>query len=159
MDRDFTRYIVFKTKDVYEYLTPAERDQLKSLCEIVTSRRLQANKQPIECVVVESDWPEYEPTWEAITKRVDAETQPRGSVAEESLPYVGHTSTRRQVTEFASTLARRAPGRWRRSPLHRCIIEYHRGTWTWEQAMQGAACEYAQRQFTTQNSIKETNNE
>ncbi len=38
--------------------------------KVADYREQDMEKQPLACVVVESDWPEYEPTWEAIKKRV-----------------------------------------------------------------------------------------
>ena len=47
--------------------------------ELIELRRIQAKvgehrtgigKPPLDCVVVEADWPEYEPTWKAIEARV-----------------------------------------------------------------------------------------
>ena len=64
------RYIVFKLSDVVEHLTTAERLHLERLYEIQRVGRKEAGKSALECVVVESDWPEYEPTWRAIEARV-----------------------------------------------------------------------------------------
>ena len=64
------RYIVFKISDVVEHLTTAERLHLERLYEIQRVGRKEAGKPELECVVVESDWPEYEPTWKAIEARV-----------------------------------------------------------------------------------------
>lgn len=65
------RYMVFKLKDIKAALTQDERGILKHLMGKVHDYRLGEGKAPLECVVVESDWPEYEPTWNAIEKRVD----------------------------------------------------------------------------------------
>ena len=64
------RYIVFKLSDVEEHFTPGEKQQLARLVEVQRVGREEAGKAPLECVVVESDWPEYEPTWKAIEARV-----------------------------------------------------------------------------------------
>ena len=75
------RYIVFKLSDVVEHLTTAERLHLERLYEIQRVGRKEAGKSALECVVVESDWPEYEPTWRAIEARVTgAQAQPAPSV-------------------------------------------------------------------------------
>lgn len=64
------RYIVFKLSDVEEHFTPGEKQQLARLVEVQRAGREEAGKPPLECVVVESDWPEYEPTWKAIEARM-----------------------------------------------------------------------------------------
>lgn len=67
--REF-RYLVFKFKDVNKYLTETEKEMLMSITRKVAKGRADDMKMPIECVVVESDWPEYEPTWDAIEQRM-----------------------------------------------------------------------------------------
>ena len=64
------RYMVFKVSDVAEHLTTIELIHLERLYEIQRVGRKEAGKKPLECVVVEQDWPEYEPTWKAIEARV-----------------------------------------------------------------------------------------
>jgi len=68
------RYVVLKIKDLREYLPQPLIDHLSSIADEVRAGRQLAGKQPLECVVVESDWPEYEPTWQAIEARVDGDT-------------------------------------------------------------------------------------
>jgi len=63
------RYTVLKISDVTEALSPDECTALIELEEKVALYRQQEGKQPLMCVVVESDWPEYEPTWKAIEER------------------------------------------------------------------------------------------
>ena len=67
------RYLVFKLSDVEEHFTPGEKQQLARLAEVQRVGRSEAGKPPLECVVVEADWPEYEPTWKAIEARVAGE--------------------------------------------------------------------------------------
>lgn len=67
------RYTVLKIADIQEALDPDETETLIYLEEKIAAYRQNAGKQPLECVVVESDWPEYGPTWQAIEKRVTAE--------------------------------------------------------------------------------------
>lgn len=64
------RYLVFKLSDVEEHFTPGERQQLARLAEVQRVGRGDSGKPLLECVVVEADWPEYEPTWRAIEARV-----------------------------------------------------------------------------------------
>jgi len=70
------RYIVLKRKEVKAALTADERGLLNSLCGKINDYWVAEGKSPIECVVVESDWPEYEATWESIERRVDALAAP-----------------------------------------------------------------------------------
>ena len=75
------RYIVFKLADVEKDFFPSEISQLLRLYETQQSMRKQSGRPPLDCVVVESDWPEYEPTWRAIEARVTgAQAQPAPSV-------------------------------------------------------------------------------
>lgn len=76
MEREH-RYIVLKSKDIQNALTKAERTLLEEFCAKARDYRERIGKQPLECVVVESDWPEYGPTWAAIEARVDAEVAAR----------------------------------------------------------------------------------
>lgn len=70
MNRE-TRYYVFKLKDVENWLLPSEQHMLAAIQERLNYGRECVAKAPLKCVVVESDWPEYEPTWKAIEKRMD----------------------------------------------------------------------------------------
>lgn len=72
MERE-VRYTVFKISDVTEALDPDEATTLIELEEKVAIYRESVGKSPLECVVVESDWPEYDPTWQAIERRVDGQ--------------------------------------------------------------------------------------
>ena len=84
MSTEFTRedrYIVFKLSDVERYLTDADRAHLAMMKNEIDAGRDCANKPPFKGLIVESDWPEYEPTWRAIEARVTgAQAQPAPSV-------------------------------------------------------------------------------
>jgi len=70
MERE-NRYLVLKLKDVLSCLDVGEYEVLSRICDkVMRHRELQA-KPPLQCVVVESDWPEYEPIWAAIARRMD----------------------------------------------------------------------------------------
>ena len=72
MSSEFTReerYIVFKLSDVERYLTAADRSYLAMMKNEIDAGRDCANKPPFKGLIVESDWPEYEPTWKAIEAR------------------------------------------------------------------------------------------
>lgn len=45
-------------------------DEIRGLAREYAEQRRLKGKKPLECVVVEKDWPEYEPTWKAIEARV-----------------------------------------------------------------------------------------
>lgn len=71
------RYIVFKTSDLGNSL---KGDEIRRLAREYAEQRRLKGKEPLECVVVEKDWPEYEPTWKAIEARVTG-AQPAQVVA------------------------------------------------------------------------------
>jgi hypothetical protein len=64
------RYVVFKIKDIQEYLTHLEMANLDKIGNFIAGGREADGKQPFNAVVVEQDWPEFEPTWAAIEKRM-----------------------------------------------------------------------------------------
>lgn len=71
------RYIVIKISDIDHAIDEnllAQDDYwiLRDILEAVRKARRQRNKNELECVVVESDWPEYEIVWKMIEDRVDA---------------------------------------------------------------------------------------
>ncbi len=66
-----TRYVVLKLSDIEKYVSTEYKDRLSVICNSIIRGRDKDNKQELDCVVVEHDWPEYEPTWQAIEKRVD----------------------------------------------------------------------------------------
>lgn len=73
MNNEFTReerYIVFKMSDVERYLTDKDRANITMMKMEIDAGRDCANKPPFKGLIVEADWPEYEPTWKAIEARV-----------------------------------------------------------------------------------------
>lgn len=62
------RYQVLKSKDIHAALSEDERLILEILAEKVARQRVHRDAPVLQCVVVESGWPEYEPTWAAIEK-------------------------------------------------------------------------------------------
>ncbi len=70
MKREY-RYIIIKVKDAKEYLSESDGEQLDRILNRIDKGRARDGKLPLDCVVVEHDWPEYEPTWAAIAARVD----------------------------------------------------------------------------------------
>lgn len=73
------RYVVFKVSDLGNSL---KGDEIRRLAREYAEQRRLKGKEPLECVVVEKDWPEYEPTWEAIEARVTG-AQPAPTIAEQ----------------------------------------------------------------------------
>lgn len=72
------RYTVIKNKDfegaIHEgYLLSEQYNELVSILRGVEEYRKSKNKASLEAVVVEKDWPEYEPTWNMIESRVFAQ--------------------------------------------------------------------------------------
>jgi len=71
-NREF-RYIVFKLKDIDKYLTQEDKDTLMKIGYQIAEGRFDDNKPTFNAVVVEQDWPEFEPTWKAIEERMTNE--------------------------------------------------------------------------------------
>lgn len=71
MERE-RRYFVIKLTDAAKYLTPSQIIGLREMGEQIDEFRAADGKPPMYGVFVEHDWPEYEPTWQAIEKRMDA---------------------------------------------------------------------------------------
>lgn len=67
------RYLVLKRKDINNALSNTEQEILDVLVDKVNRYREFVNKDLVQCVVVEHDWPEYEVVWKMIEDRVDAE--------------------------------------------------------------------------------------
>ena len=76
------RYIVFKTSDLGNSL---KGDEIRRLAREYAEQRRLKGKEPLECVVVEKDWPEYEPTWKAIEARVTG-AQPATTLVNGMIP-------------------------------------------------------------------------
>lgn len=70
------RYTVLKNSDIqgalwHGNITDYDFQQLMHILDRVSRYRESRGKDDIECVVVEHDWPEYEPVWNMIQERVD----------------------------------------------------------------------------------------
>jgi len=70
------RYIVIKLSDATRALDSAETEVLTGLRNKIAESRIANGKKPLMSIVVESDWPEYQPTWAAIEARVDGHAVP-----------------------------------------------------------------------------------
>lgn len=64
------RYVVFKIKDVLAHLSTCEIDRLQEFGEKCAAGRASEGKPPLNAVVVEQDWPEFELTWAMIEARM-----------------------------------------------------------------------------------------
>jgi hypothetical protein len=78
------RYTVLKNKDICDYLSVTERKILFEITDKINMCRIDDSRPLIDCVVVESDWPEYEPTWAAIEKRVDTNLEPKQEIMDKN---------------------------------------------------------------------------
>ena len=65
------RYLVLKRSDVEEYLNEGEKVTLSVLCERVSDGRRNEGRPSIDALVIESDWPEFNPALEMLLNRVD----------------------------------------------------------------------------------------
>ena len=75
MERE-ARYYVYKISDVKAALkvgrlTNTDEQYLLNLLETLNTQRYVTDNKPLETVVVERDWPEYELVWKMIASRVD----------------------------------------------------------------------------------------
>jgi len=66
------RYTVFKNSDGAAALSKRERDVLCRYLDKITEARRLRGKPPMQAVIVEHDWPEYEPVWAMIESRMGA---------------------------------------------------------------------------------------
>ena len=64
------RYIVFKLKDLHNYCNTEAMVALQRIGDRIAEGRRDHGKAPFNAVVVEQDWPEFEPTWAAIEARM-----------------------------------------------------------------------------------------
>ncbi|EMY3672595.1 hypothetical protein [Pseudomonas aeruginosa] len=84
------RYIVIKLKDLIAASGDVDPSSGRSEAEVMLRNHLESWQIPTrECVVVESDWPEYEAVWQMIERRVAANSQPRTEPAS-SFPGLMH---------------------------------------------------------------------
>lgn len=69
--REFDRYTVIKNSDALLALDEHDSNDLNRIMRKIALYREKRGATPLKCVVVEHDWPEYEPVWNAIEQRVD----------------------------------------------------------------------------------------
>ncbi len=70
-------YVVMKHTDIDSALSDSDKLLLSAILSKVERYRKEQGKDEFAAVVVEHDWPEYEPTWKAIETRVDREEKHR----------------------------------------------------------------------------------
>jgi hypothetical protein len=85
------RYVVLKRSDIEKYLH-GSRGQLRDICRAINAGRYADDKPLLQAVVIESDWPEYEPTWRAIEQRMTGATPA-------TFDLVGHLVRQRAFSE------------------------------------------------------------
>lgn len=69
------RYVVLKRADLNEFCSDRERSTLEAFDMKIRKRRCEAGRGRLQCVVIESDWPEFEPTVKRLWSRIVAEQQ------------------------------------------------------------------------------------
>ena len=70
------RYIVIKRSDL-ERISAQHRFEFSKASRVVHERMFAAGTPARRFLVIESDWPEYEPTWAAIERRVTGSPAPQ----------------------------------------------------------------------------------
>ncbi|WRQ13084.1 hypothetical protein [Vibrio phage vB_VpM-pA2SJ1] len=60
------RYLVIKRSDIDLSLDSEMKQNLFYLSQLVEAERHSFGKPPLECVVVESDWPIYDDVWKMV---------------------------------------------------------------------------------------------
>ena len=100
------RYLVIKWSDAHKALNIKQTYALSCAVNVLNAMRVKAGRGVLECVVVEKDWPEYEPTWEAIERRVlgDAASNvsvPEGFAITAQLDAMSKMSIRMQLAAMA----------------------------------------------------------
>lgn len=90
------RYIILKQTDLDRApLTEHMREMLEVICANVTIARIDAGKpMRLEAVVIEKDWPEYEPTFALLSARVDGQEAPTGKKVGELMVEVGFSGNK-----------------------------------------------------------------
>ncbi len=97
------RYFVVKLSDARKHLSRVEWDKLRSLGSTVACGRKLEGKSLLQCVVVESDWPEYEPTWRAIEARMTG-TAPNFDRLRYALEEAERTKSGARLADYADDI-------------------------------------------------------
>jgi hypothetical protein len=67
------RYLVFKHSDLERYVGFRDMRTLDRIASDVKAQREEDKRSAFKCVVVESDWLEFEPVWDMLEKRFKKE--------------------------------------------------------------------------------------
>ena len=67
------RYLVLKRLDIEKHISLEAQLTLANVAQAIEHHRHDEGREPLKCVVIESDWPEYESTLSALETRVDAD--------------------------------------------------------------------------------------
>lgn len=86
------RYIVLKVKDLELLNDRFVLDLVRDAVHSVDRARQAAGKSPLQAVVIEQDWPEYEPTVALLAARVDGTPVATKKVAEPTLEVAMRTA-------------------------------------------------------------------
>lgn len=70
-----TKYIVIKIDDVEKYLSEREKEYLESILATLNDRRVEDNKIEIKGIFIRNTWPEYWPTYDLLSNRVDLDNE------------------------------------------------------------------------------------
>ncbi|TBM39778.1 hypothetical protein [Vibrio cholerae] len=77
------RYLVLKRSDIETSLSEGQKDILLAIADIVGLERRRLGKAPLECVVVESDWPNYAEVWKSVESVANGNYKSSDSVSEQ----------------------------------------------------------------------------
>jgi hypothetical protein len=94
------RYVVLKNADIMQCLTVNELIELRRIQAKAVAHRAKLGKPRLDCVV-ESDWPEYEPTWRAIEAQVTGTQNEPKAVAYLDLGTGGYMDIGTDLTDEA----------------------------------------------------------
>lgn len=100
------RYFVIKRSDL-DKLSPLDRDVVRSNLEHISAILFGWNVPERECLVIESDWPEYEPAWAAIEARVTGKSM----AAPKPAGYISNTGLTRLKAGRTAALSRERTNR------------------------------------------------
>lgn len=116
------RYIILKMKDL-ELLNDERLELVRDAVHYVDQARTNAGKRPLEAVVIEKGWPEYEPTVALLSARVDGQEAPTGKKVGELTLEVGmRTATAQDERERVAAALRACD--WSGTPIgNKAIVQ------------------------------------
>lgn len=65
------RYLVFKISDLQKFLSYEQREMLDAIDSEISIGRHHNQKQDLECLCIEKDWPEYEIVLSLLSERIN----------------------------------------------------------------------------------------